>query len=255
MPEKISVVIHTYNCENIIKNCLETVKDFDEIILCDMYSTDKTLEIAKEYGCKIVMHKNVGYADPARNYAISHASNEWVLVVDSDEEITKELKEFLYNFIKEQKTYNGLKVPRLTYCWGEPLEVLYPDYIVRFFRKEAVFYPKEVHGTPVVEGNLYCINKKKRNLAIVHMQERSISGWIQMINQYTDLECEKWKNKDKRFNFWFHSYKSLFIIIEKFFFKNGYKNGIKGFIISVLVFGFYKFLVGCKYWEYKYKNK
>ncbi len=255
MPEKISVVIHTYNCESVIENCLKSVKDFDEIVLCDMYSTDKTLEIAKEYGCKIIMHENVGYADPARNFAISQTSNEWVLVVDSDEIITKELKEFLYDFIKEQKIYNGLKIPRLTCCWGEYLEVLYPDYIVRFFRKNSVFYPAEVHGTPVVDGQLYTINKKNRKLAILHIPERSVSNWIKIINQYTDLECEKCKKEDKKFNFWLHSYKSFFIIFEKFFFRKGYKNGIKGFIISVLFFGVYKFLVGCKYWEYKYKNK
>ena len=64
MGSSISVVIHTYNNEAIIRDCLESVKDFDEIVICDMYSTDKTLEIAQEYGCKIVMHENIGWADP-----------------------------------------------------------------------------------------------------------------------------------------------------------------------------------------------
>ena len=52
MSTKISVVIHTFNCENILRDCLERVKDFDEIVICDMYSDDKTLDIAKEYGVK-----------------------------------------------------------------------------------------------------------------------------------------------------------------------------------------------------------
>ena len=88
---KISVVINTCNNEKIIRECLESVKNFDEIVICDMYSEDKTLEIAKEYNCKIVMHEKTGWVEPARNFAISHATNEWVLVVDSDEIITEEL--------------------------------------------------------------------------------------------------------------------------------------------------------------------
>ena len=76
---KISVIIHTYNNEKIIAECLEAVKNFDEIIICDMYSSDKTLEIAKKYNCKIVMHEKTEIVEPARNFAISQASNEWVL--------------------------------------------------------------------------------------------------------------------------------------------------------------------------------
>ena len=255
MSDKISVVVHTYNNEKIIRECLESIKDFDEIVLCDMYSTDKTLDIAKEYNCKIIMHENIGCVDPARNFAISHASNKWVLVVDSDEIITKDLKKFLYDFIKSQTKYNGIKLPRHTYCWGVPLAVLYPDYIVRFFRKDSVFYPPEVHGTAKVDGEIFCIDKSKTNLAILHVHNRTISGWLSIIDSYTNLELEKWIKADKKINFWAHSWKSLFIIFEKFLFKRGYKNGIRGFIICVIVFGFYKFVLGCKYWEYLLNKK
>lgn len=54
MENKISVVINTYNAERHLKEVLESVKDFDEIVVCDMESTDHTLAIAREYGCKIV---------------------------------------------------------------------------------------------------------------------------------------------------------------------------------------------------------
>lgn len=256
MDGKISAIVHTYNNEKIIRECLESLKDFDEIVVCDMYSTDKTLEIAKEYNCKIVMHEKIAYVEPARNFAISNASNEWVLVVDSDEIITKDLREFLYDFIKNPKENTAVAIPRITYGWGNAIEVLYPDIIIRFFKRDLVNYPSQIHCAPEIKsGNVYRITKDKRNLAILHKQERSVSGWINIVNQYTDLELEKWIKEDKKFNFWYHSYKSLFIIFEKFFLKKGYKNGIRGFIICVLVFGLYKFIVGCKYWEYKINQK
>ncbi len=247
---KISVVINTYNNEAIIRECLDSVKDFDEIVICDMYSTDNTLNIAKEYNCKIVMHEKLSFVEPARNFAIQSASHNWVLVVDSDELITKELKEFLYKFIENPQNNTAIKLPRITYGWGSVLEILYPDYIIRFFRKDVIYYPPYVHSTPQISnGEILTIEKEKRELAILHMQNRSVAGWINMINLYTDLEMEKFDNKGKPFNIAFHSWKSFVIFFEKFIFKGGYKDGIKGFIICALMFGLYKLLVGFKYWE------
>lgn len=255
MEDKISVVINTYNCEKTFKECLESVKDFDEIVVCDMYSTDKTLELAKDYNCKIVMHEKIDFVEPARNFAISNASNEWVLVIDSDEMASKELKDYLYEFIKNPKNYTAIAMPRITYGWDEPLEVLYPDIITRFFKRDLVIYPPKIHAAPCLkEGEILKLLPKERKLAIIHMQNRTVSGWLKIIDTYTNYEIEKLKEKNKDINFAYHTWKSLWIIFEKFFFKGGYKNGIRGFIICVLMFGLYKFVVGCKWWEYKLKE-
>ena len=65
MSTKISVVIHTFNCENILRDCLERVKDFDEIVICDMYSDDKTLDIAP-FLIRHVQPAGQHYGDPAQ---------------------------------------------------------------------------------------------------------------------------------------------------------------------------------------------
>jgi glycosyltransferase involved in cell wall biosynthesis len=95
----ISVVVNTYNAEQHLKKVLESVKDFDEIVICDMESTYHTLDIAKEYGCKIVCFPKQNYTivEPARNFAIQQASHEWVLVVDADEIVPSTLKQYLYD--------------------------------------------------------------------------------------------------------------------------------------------------------------
>ncbi|MEN3039793.1 MAG: glycosyltransferase, partial [Candidatus Kryptonium sp.] len=67
----ISVVIHTYNEERNIRNCLESVKWAEEILVCDMYSEDRTVEIAREYTDRIVFFERVGYVEPARQYAVN----------------------------------------------------------------------------------------------------------------------------------------------------------------------------------------
>ena len=95
---KISVVVNTFNSERFLDRCLSSVDGFDEIVLCDMHSTDSTISIAERHGCRIVYHERTGFVEPARNYAISQAANEWVLVLDSDEVIPAALKDYLYRF-------------------------------------------------------------------------------------------------------------------------------------------------------------
>ena len=94
MEQKISVVINTYNAEQHLAKVLDAVKDFDEIVICDMESTDSTLDIARQYGCKIVTFEKKDYTivEPARNFAIQSATYPWVLVVDADEIVTPELR-------------------------------------------------------------------------------------------------------------------------------------------------------------------
>ena len=255
---KISVVIHTYNNEEIIRQCLESVKDFDEIVICDMYSTDNTLKIAREYNCKIVMHEKIPIVEPARNFAIQQASYDWVLIVDSDEIIPKDLKNFLYEFIEkqekcEEKNYKAVKIPRVNIYWGFENEAAYPDYVLRFTKKSDINWPQTIHSQPEINGEIYTISHKEKNLAFIHHTCNSISQFINTINKYTDFELEKLIKKNKKFNMIFAVRKSLFLIIEKFILKRGYKNGIDGLLYCIFC-GFYKFVIYAKYYVYL-KNK
>ena len=99
----ISVVINTYNASQHLAKVLESVKDFDEVVVCDMESTDDTVAIAEQYGCKVVTFPKGNHTccEPARTFAIQSASNPWVLVVDADEIVTPELRKALYEVEKE----------------------------------------------------------------------------------------------------------------------------------------------------------
>lgn len=250
MSNKISVVIHTYNNEAFIRECLEAVKDFDEIVICDMYSTDRTLDIAREYNAKIVQHENIGWADPARNFAISQASQEWVLVVDSDEIITKDLKEYLYDFLKDPKDVTAIKIPRLNFYWGKPMEMFYPDSITRFFKRDLVDWPPYVHGTPTVsEGETLIIDPNKREMSILHRSIDSFASEINTLNKYSTLEVDRMKGSGKKVSIPYAAWKAVWTTFEKFVLKGGYKDGTRGFIMCVRM-GFYKFATQAKYWEY-----
>src|SRR5688572_27812596 len=85
----IAVVINTLNEESNIGNCIDSVLELaDEIVVCDMHSEDRTLEIARQKGARVVLHPRTGFVEPARRFAISQARHEWVLVLDADERMT-----------------------------------------------------------------------------------------------------------------------------------------------------------------------
>lgn len=119
--QHISVVINTYNAEEHLKVVLEAVKDFDEIVICDMESTDQTLDIARSYNCKIITFPkgNLRIVEPARQFAIDKASSPWVLVVDADEIVTPELRKYLYDTIQKDDHPDAITIPRKTTSWEE----------------------------------------------------------------------------------------------------------------------------------------
>ena len=149
---QISVVINTYNASKHLKEVLEAVKEFDEVLVCDMESTDDTCRIAAGFGCRIItfpkgLHQIV---EPARDFAIKQARCPWVLVVDADEIVTPELKNYLYSRIQESNCPDGLYIPRKNYFMGQFMHCHYPDYILRFFRREKDFLAS--HHTHLTGG-------------------------------------------------------------------------------------------------------
>lgn len=251
---KISAIVNTYNSERFLKACLEALKEFDEIVLCDMYSTDSTLEIAKEYGCRIVYHEQTGFVEPARNFAISQAENDWVLVVDSDEVIPAALREFLYRFAEtgEDKGYAAVKMPRKNYFMGRFMRGDYPDYIIRMIRRSRSFWPETIHARPVIEGAIFTIPKKRTDLAIEHLANESISQRLLKLDSYTDKELIRRQGQD--FSVAAAFFKCSHRFLRIYFLRGGFRDGKAGFTYAFFN-ALYKFMTVAKLWEQKLTRK
>ncbi|MCX6704644.1 MAG: glycosyltransferase family 2 protein, partial [Candidatus Woesebacteria bacterium] len=101
---KISVVINTLNEEKNLPRAIASVKGLaNEVVVCDMESGDKTVEVARSLGAKVFAHEKTGYVEPARNFAVSKASNPWVLVLDADEEVPDKLALKISQILKNPK--------------------------------------------------------------------------------------------------------------------------------------------------------
>lgn len=247
MKNKISVVINTYNAERHLEKVLQAAKNFDEVVVCDMESTDHTVEIAQRFGCKVVTFPKKDYvsAEPARNFAIQSASSYWVLVVDADEIITDDLRKYLYDRIKDENYPAGLYIPRKNYVMNKFIKQTYPDPQLRFFKKEGSDWPPYVHTFPKVDGVTEKIPPERMELALIHISD-TVYGQLYKMNQYTENEVVK--RKGDKITLLKIFVKCTHRFFKSYVLKGGFRYGIRGLVYAVNAAN-YKFYTMVKIWE------
>lgn len=245
---RISVVINTYNAEQHLQRVLDAVKDFDEVLICDMESTDHTLEIARKNGCRVVTFPKEEHTivEPAREFAIHEARYEWVLVVDADELVTPALKDYLYAMIDKADCADGLYIPRKNYFMGRFMRCHYPDHILRFFRKDKTHWPAIIHCVPEVDGRIERIPANRRELAFEHLANDTVEHIVSKTNQYTHNELER--RKDKHYGPLAFLWRPFFRFFKTYILKGAILDGRPGFIKAILE-GYYQFIFLAKQYE------
>ena len=239
---KIAVVINTYNAEMFLQQVLDSVKDFDEVLVCDMESTDRTVEIAKNNGCHVVTFPKGNHrsAEPARNFAIQSASCPWILVVDADELVTEGLRNYLYQHIQQPGCASGLYIPRLNKFLGKTMRCAYPDYQLRFFIQEGTEWPPFVHTFPKINGSTARIPRNCKDLAFIHLANDNIHTIIEKDNRYSDNDVLKKANK--KYGVGALLYRPFWRFFKCYVLEGGWRDGVNGLIYAGLK-GFYQYML------------
>jgi glycosyltransferase involved in cell wall biosynthesis len=244
----VTVLINTLNEEKNIKNCLETVKWADEIIIVDMYSDDRTVEIAREYTDKIYMHERLGYADPARQFALDQATNDWILFVDADELVPVELKNKLLE-IAQLNEYDAVRTPHRNFFFGKEMKGAgwgpHQDTHIRFFKRNKMTYTGTVHNFAQLDKTAKVFIVSDPNLGFIHFGMKTIEQYLEKLNRYTTLEAiNDYKGKVK-FSIVKTLLKSSREFMIRYFFQQGYKDGFYGLALSLFMF-MYRIVVDTK---------
>ena len=235
----ISCVIIVKNAEKTIKNTLDSIKNFTDIILYSNNSTDKTNEIAKQYtNVRLIKGDFIGFG-PTKNRAATFATNDWIFSLDADEVLTQELIENLQTIqLDNNNVYiinrtNFYKDTQVKYCWGN-------DKIIRLYNKRVTaFTDKEVHEE-VLKDNLHTdfIDGDMQ-----HFPYSSISEFIIKADRYSTLFAQN--NAGKKSS---SPLKALlnakYSFIKTYIFKQGFRDGYVGLVIafSHMVTNFYKYI-------------
>ena len=248
---KLSVIIVTRNEEHNLRECLNTVKLADEIILVDQSSQDKTLELAKEFTDKIFVVEPKGYCEPDRITALEKASFNWVLCIDADERIPQNLAgEIRHIMSLDNIEYDGYLIPRRNYIFGRYMKYggHRNDRHLRLFKKDRVKLSEKIHEPPIVTGRVGTLKNHME-----HYSTNTLSEYCRKLNAYTDKEAGRMKEEGIKFSLSHITIKPVAKFIYQYIFQGGFMDGREGFLFYSLS-AFYIFLKHVKLWE-RYQDR
>lgn len=246
--ETIAVVIPTLNVESIIKPCLDQLTWADEVVIVDMFSTDRTKEICSSYpNVRFLERKDYIFANV--NYGMEQANTDWVIRLDSDEILDEQLQTSIQAVLKSPDVdISGYYFPSIQYMFGLPMAhgVGKPDSCLRkcMFRKGTAYYEcNSEHEDITTTGKLGLLSGHYE-----HLTNHTVEEIVRKFNYYTTKDIERLTDStpEKPLR---TLYKAFRMFILYYFQWKGYQDGWLGFYTSLFRGPVYIFIEDAKRWE------
>lgn len=228
---KVSAVIITLNEERIIAKTLQQLQWCDEVIIVDSYSTDKTVTICEQLGCKVFSRQFDGYGSQ-KQFAVAQAKNDWVLCIDADEVLTNELVKELISVTKSDTPYAGFELPMNMFFLDKEFTHGRESnrYHLRLFNKQlGGFTSDKVHEGIKVNGPVKRLENK-----VLHHSYYSLTQYLEKFNRYTSLTAEMAHAKGKRKPLAVLLMALPFNFFKYYILERNFLNGKKGLYWSIL---------------------
>jgi len=246
MREKISACITAGNEEDKIRRCIESLAWCDEIVVVDSFSTDRTVDICREYTDRVYQHEWLGYIGQ-KNLIREMAQYPWVLFLDADEEVSPELRDkILAEFEKGPGPIMGYQFPRQVYYLGKWIRhgEWYPDIKLRLFRKDrGRSEGQEPHDHVVVNGPVKTLKGHLRHYTYDDMRDH-----IETVNRFSTITAQEKSLQGRKFRWVDVIFRPPLRFIKAYFLRRGFMDGTPGFIIAI-VSAFGVFVKYAKMWE------
>ncbi len=252
---RLSVIVNTKNAAPFLRSCLQSVQDIaDEIVLVDMASTDQTLSIAAEFpAVKVYQYPNpdVGYADPARQFAFDRATGDWLVIIDADEQFPEKLARRIRQIVDAEAPTS----PAQAYYFPRRNEIFgyfftgtgwYPDYQLRLWRRDRVHWREGVHSQPEISGKTARLPANDPDLAIIHHNYQHIDQYLARMVKYTTAAAQAADREAPTPEDLWQSFFGEFW--RRAFRDDGLLEGNHGLVLSLFQ-ATYELIVQAKIWE------
>ena len=230
--QKLSVIIPVGNEIHNIKDVINSVKFADEILVVDSFSDDGTFEEANKLPVKVIRRK-YKYSASQKNWAIPQAKYDWILLIDADERVSKELKDEIIEILKLSKNDTAAYwIGRENYFMGKKVNYSgwQNDGVIRLFKKDLCRYEdKYVHAKLLVNGKLEKLKHK-----IIHNTYTKMNAHINKLNRYALLQAKDYDKFTNSITFFHFIIKPNWAFFKHNILQLGFLDGVIGLIISFL---------------------
>lgn len=241
----ISAVILTKNEEKNIVDCIESLSFCHEILVIDDHSTDRTVDVAKKAGGLVFEHALENDFAQQRNFGLEKAKGDWVLFVDADERVSKDLKNEIIYKTEKDNGVNGFYIKRRDFFHGK--ELLHGEtahvQLLRLGKKEQGVWKGTVHETWEIKGNAGVLDSQ-----LFHYPHPTINEFLKEINFYTDLRALELFKKDVKVSWYDMIIYPKAKFVQNYILRAGFRDGVAGLIMALMM-SFHSFLVRGKLWQ------
>jgi glycosyltransferase involved in cell wall biosynthesis len=241
----LTAIVPTFNEEESLPDCLDSVRFADEILVVDSFSTDRTLEIARERGARVIQ-RAYGYSAQQKNWAIPQAAHEWVLLVDADERVTPALRDEILAILARGPESDGYWIRRANFFIGRQVRHCGwgGDTVIRLFRRDVSRYQdRKVHAEIDLPGPLPTLEHP-----LEHHTFRSFGQYWRKIDLYSDWGARQMYLEGRRTGGAGIAFRTLGRFIRMYILKRGFLEGAHGVVLSL--FGaFTVYLKYARLWE------
>ncbi|MCX7804052.1 MAG: glycosyltransferase family 2 protein [Planctomycetota bacterium] len=245
---KLTVLIPTFNEEANLPDCLASLRGLgDEVLVVDSFSTDRTVQIAREAGARVIQHEYINSA-AQKNWAIPQASSEWVLIVDADERMTPGLAAEIRGVLSspDPPPFAGYFIRRRTMFLGR--EIRHGgwesnDVLRLFLRDYGRYEEREVHADVRVGGRP--VGRLKEPL--LHITCVDLNRYFQKFNRYTTQAAERWWREGRRAGWWNFVFHPMWHFFRMYIIRLGFLDGMPGFLLASFS-AFTRFVRYAKLW-------
>lgn len=242
---KLSAIVITKNEAHNIRECLESIRWADEIVVVDAESKDATVEIAKQFTDKVFIKQWLGFAQ-AKQFALQQTSYNWILWLDADERVLPELAKEIQEIILQQTDTAAFTIARRAYFLGKWIKHSgwYPGRVARLFQKKyASFNSAAVHEGLEIHG---AVGELKHDL--LHFTDPNLFHYFAKFNRYTSLAGKELFERKKKFKRSDVLLRPWWMFMKMYFLKQGFLDGIRGLLLALLSSA-YVFTKYAKLWE------